>query len=143
MEQWEAAHLRTNYDIVLSFAKSRGVDLNYGASSPPLPFVLPSGFSFLFFLSKRRLALQAAARDHKPDGRGHVRLRSDAQTSFVRSAAARSRRAPKMRSEQLEFLCTGWYGNSQQISVEFPGGEKEDKKRSPGQGGEEMDLFPQ
>lgn len=49
MEQWQAAHLRTNYDIVFSFAKSRGVDLNYGASSPALPFVVPSGFSFLFF----------------------------------------------------------------------------------------------
>lgn len=49
MEQWEAAHLRTNYDIVFSFAKSRGVDLNYGASSPALPFVLPQVFLSFFF----------------------------------------------------------------------------------------------
>lgn len=73
MEQWEVAHLRTNYDIVFSFAKSRGVDLNYGASSPALPFVLPQVFLSFFFPRVQRLALQAAARDHKLMARRRIR----------------------------------------------------------------------
>lgn len=98
----EAAHLRTNYDIVFSFAKSPGVDLNYGFS-PHCSVCPSSGFSvFPFFFSAGAvLARWAAARDHKLMARRqirasrfheksrrsrHVRLRSNAQTSFVKSA---------------------------------------------------------
>lgn len=142
----EAAHLRTNYDIVSSFARSPGVDLNYGFSSHRS--VCPSsGFSFFsFFFSPRAQrwhgeprrvttnwwradGSERRASARKADGRG--------MCAFVQTPEphlSRARRGPdnQMQSEPLNFFfCTSCYMNLRQIPIEFlglgGGGEKGEK----------------
>lgn len=134
------AHLRTNYDIVFSFAKSQGVDLNYGAS--PRRSVCPSsGFYFPFLPAKcsgawhselQRVTTQKtdgaqmdpSFHEKKADGRGMCAF---VQTSpnLICQACGVEVPTPKMQSEQLGFLCTGWYVNLRQNSIEFLGVKKE------------------
>lgn len=98
----------------------------------------PQVFLSFFFFSRgcgawhhklmARRRIRASVR--KADGRGMCAF---VQTLKPHLSGVRRRGpdAPKMRSEQLEFLCTGWYGNLQQISVEFPGEKRKTKRDLP------------
>lgn len=109
--------------------------------------LLPRRFRLSFpqvFLSFFFPAACSAKRcDHKPMARRRIRAsarKADGRgmCAFVQTlkphlsgVRRRGADAPKMRSEQLEFLCTGWYGNSQQISIEFLGEKRKTKRNLP------------